>query len=155
MIRSSMNSLHRSKQARSGIIPTTVGCHLAPLATQVLDGLRGVLIHGASAPTSNCKMTHHPHKEENYSGCDINDGVYYIPLEADSLHGFLLALGHPLSQNVLLLPSHLSRYQTVANPAGPVPMYTYTLIDGLGRYLGIPQSPLAIINVSPLLVPID
>jgi hypothetical protein len=79
--------------------------------------------------------------------------------KANSLPGFLDGQNQPLSPSLtgsdlllsqyVLLLSHLSRYHTPARSAGLLPMYASTLINGLGRYSGGPQSPLAIINVSP------
>ena len=42
----------------------------------------------------------------------------------------------------------LTRYHTVSPSAGLLPTADSTLINGLGRYSGGPDSPLAVINVS-------
>ena len=43
----------------------------------------------------------------------------------------------------------LTRYHFVSPQAPPVPTANSTLINGLGRFAGGPNSPLAVVNVSP------
>ena len=43
----------------------------------------------------------------------------------------------------------LTRYHFVSTQASPTPTANSTLINGLGRYAGGPNSPLAVVNVAP------